>query len=64
MVSIESIQLVCLSLGPIFVVLGIALLLAQRAYAKMNLSQREVTVIALGAADLVLASWVGLSTFS
>jgi hypothetical protein len=29
----------------------------------MNLSQREVTVIALGAADLVLASWVGLSTF-
>jgi hypothetical protein len=59
----KSSELVCLSLGPILVILGIALVLSRRIFTRVELTRRELMVVLLGAADLVLAGWVGLRVF-
>jgi hypothetical protein len=56
----QSSELVCLSLGSILVILGIALVLSRRVFTRIELTRREMMLVLLGAADLVLAGWVGL----
>ena len=58
MIALKSLQVACLSMGVMLVLMGIVLVLSRRILLKVALTQREVTVVALGAADLVLVGWV------
>ncbi len=58
MIAIKSMQVACLSLGVTLVFMGMALVLSRRILSKVALTRREITVVSLGAADLVLVGWV------
>jgi len=45
-------------MGVMLVFIGMALVLSRRILLKVALTRREITVVALGAADLVLVGWV------
>ena len=58
MIALKSLQVACLSTGVMLILIGIGLVLSRRFLAKVALTRREITLVALGAGDLVLVSWV------
>ncbi len=58
MIALQSVQVACLSMGVALVLMGMALVLSRRVLSRVALTWREITAVALGAADLVLVGWV------
>ena len=54
MIALKSLQVACLSMGVMLVFVGMAMVLSRRIFLNVALTRREITTVALGAADLVL----------